>query len=236
MAGATAELKAKKQRSKAGVKRKKNLVVSQFLVTLIQERILSKYDIASQEVCNPCHKASIGYVEVSCPVVIVDYDPRWPAIYEEEKRRILTVTGHKIIGIEHIGSTSVVGLGAKPIIDIRGGVNGYSTADEVLPLLRKIGYEDVIRQSGHSEWYYCLIKVIDGEESWLQSFHLHLVKFRSETWERHILFRDFLRGHPKTVQKYDKLKRVVAAKMVWNALVIRMQRLSSLLQWLSKLS
>ena len=50
---------------------------------------------------------------MSCPVVIVDYDDRWPVIYEEEKQLILTVAGHKIVGIEHIGSTSVVGLGAK---------------------------------------------------------------------------------------------------------------------------
>ncbi|MCJ7770744.1 GrpB family protein [Candidatus Bathyarchaeota archaeon] len=52
------------------------------------------------------------------PVIIVDYDSQWPAIYEEEKQRILTVGGDKVLGIEHIGSTSVLGLGAKPIIDI----------------------------------------------------------------------------------------------------------------------
>jgi GrpB-like predicted nucleotidyltransferase (UPF0157 family) len=52
------------------------------------------------------------------PVIIVDYDSQWPAIYEEEKQRILTVGGAKVLGIEHIGSTSVLGLGAKPIIDI----------------------------------------------------------------------------------------------------------------------
>lgn len=181
-------------------------------MTLIQERFLSKCGIASQEVYNPCHKASIGYVEVSCPVVIVDYDPRWPAVYEEEKRRILTVAGDKTSGIEHIGSTSIVGLGAKPIVDIMGGANGYSTADEVLPLLRKIGYEHVIRQSGNSEWYYCLSKVSHRQEMRLQNFHLHLIKFRSETWERHLLFRDYLRNHPETVQKYDELKRMLAAK------------------------
>jgi GrpB-like predicted nucleotidyltransferase (UPF0157 family) len=58
---------------------------------------------------------------VSCPVVIVDYDDRWPVIYEEAKQRILTVAGHKIVGVEHIGSTSIVGLGANPIVDIMGG-------------------------------------------------------------------------------------------------------------------
>jgi GrpB-like predicted nucleotidyltransferase (UPF0157 family) len=52
------------------------------------------------------------------PIIIVDYDSQWPAIYEEEKQRILTVGGDKVLGIEHIDSTSVLGLGAKPIIDI----------------------------------------------------------------------------------------------------------------------
>jgi GrpB-like predicted nucleotidyltransferase (UPF0157 family) len=92
------------------------------------------------------------------------------------------------------------------------GVNGSYDADELLPLLREIGYKDVIQQLDHSEWYYCLRKVVHGKEAWLQNFHLHLMKFRSETWERHILFRDFLRNHPETVQKYDKLKRMLAAK------------------------
>ena len=146
------------------------------------------------------------------PVLIIDYDNRWPVIYEDEKQRILTVAGHKINGIDHIGSTSVVGLGAKPIIDTMAGVSSSCVADELLPLLREIGYTDVSRQSGHSEWYYCLSKVINGQEAWLQKFHLHLMKFRSETWKRHILFRDFLRNHSKTVQKYDKMKRMLAAK------------------------
>lgn len=144
--------------------------------------------------------------------MIVDYNPRWPLIYEEEKKHILAVAGHKIIDVEHIGSTAVVNLGAKPIVDIMAGVEGISDADEVLLLLRSIGYKDVKQQLGDSEWYYCLSKVIHEQEVRLQNFHLHLMKFRSETWERHIIFRDFLRNHSEVAQKYDKLKRLLAAK------------------------
>ena len=142
----------------------------------------------------------------------MDYDPRWPAIYEEEKRRILDVVGHKVFSIEHIGSTAVAGLGAKPIIDIIAGVNDLAGADELLPLLREIGYEDVTPEPGHPEWYYCLGKVYRGEKARLQNFHLHLMKFGSETWERHILFRDFLRTHREAAQSYDRLKREMVAK------------------------
>ncbi len=149
---------------------------------------------------------------MSHPLVIVNYDPRWPAIYEEEKRRILRVAGRSIIGIEHIGSTAVVGLAAKPIIDIMAGVIDPSDADKLLPLLKGIGYEDVTRQSGDLEWYYCLGKVNREEENRLQNFHLHLMKFRSETWKRHILFRDFLRNNREAALKYGELKRRLAAE------------------------
>ena len=64
------------------------------------------------------------------PVTIVDYHPRWPIIYEEEKKQIEKKIGHKIVKIEHIGSTSVHGLGGKPIIDIITGVINCTDADE----------------------------------------------------------------------------------------------------------
>ena len=146
------------------------------------------------------------------PVVIVDYDPQWLALYEEERRRILKVVGHKILAIEHIGSTAVPGLGAKPIVDIMVGVRSSADADEYLPLLLDIGYDDVTPQLGNPEWYYCLGKVYRGEKVRLENFHLHLVKFGSEHWERHVLFRDFLQTHPEVAQRYDRLKRELAAK------------------------
>ena len=149
---------------------------------------------------------------MSYPVVIINHDSRWPLIYEEEKRRILDVGSHKILSLEHIGSTSVVGLGAKPIIDIMAGVNELSDADGLLPVLSAIGYKNSVRQSGDPEWYYCLSKIIYGKEAWLQNLHLHLMKFKSQTWKRHILFRDFLRNHSEVAQKYNKLKRMLAAK------------------------
>jgi GrpB-like predicted nucleotidyltransferase (UPF0157 family) len=153
-------------------------------------------------------------VEVSCPVAIVNYDPRWPLIYEEEKHCILGVGGSRILDVARIGSTAVVGLGAKPIVDIMVGVKCSSDADELLPLLREIGYKDAIRQLGHSEWYYCLRQVVHGEEPWLQDFHLHLMKFRSETWER-------------------QLKSLAHLKCVWrNSLVSNAKvGIKSVLEW-----
>jgi GrpB-like predicted nucleotidyltransferase (UPF0157 family) len=92
------------------------------------------------------------------------------------------------------------------------GVNGLTDANELLPLLLEIGYDDVTPEPGDSEWYYCLGKVYRGENERLENFHLHLIKFRSETWDRHALFRDFLRTHHEVAEKYDRLKREMAMK------------------------
>jgi len=136
------------------------------------------------------------------PVEIVDYDPRWPFLYEMEKSSILEAAGSKILAIEHIGSTAVPGLGAKPIIDIMAGVEHATDADECVRLLRPIGYDNVTPQPETPDWYYCLGK---GPHS--VGYHLHLVRFGSDHWDKHILFRYYLRTHPETAREYPHLKR-----------------------------
>jgi GrpB-like predicted nucleotidyltransferase (UPF0157 family) len=140
-------------------------------------------------------------------VVIVHYDPKWPALYEQERKLILKVLGSRVDGIEHIGSTAVQNLGSKNIIDIMAGASNIGKANECLPLLEKIGYFDVIPESDTIDWYYCLGKNDQG-----QAYHLHLVRFESEHWKKHIIFRDFLRKNPQVSQQYYNLKKELAAK------------------------
>ena len=142
------------------------------------------------------------------PVIIVEYDHQWPILYEEEGRLILGVVGHRVLAVEHIGSTAVPGLGAKPIIDMMAGVHRPSDADDCVPLLREIGYTDVTPEPEDPDWYYCLGK---GPHS--VGCHLHLMKFGSDSWERHLLFRDYLRTHPHVAQQYYETKRKLAAKL-----------------------
>ena len=80
-------------------------------------------------------------IKVKRPVIIVDYDPRWPTIYSKEKDRILSVIGTRAVAIEHVGSTAIAGLGAKPIIDIMVAVRQLSDAKECIEPLRSIGYK-----------------------------------------------------------------------------------------------
>lgn len=106
--------------------------------------------------------------------------------------------------IEHIGSTAVPGLSAKPIIDIMETVNDAADADHLKDTPAKVGYED-IKIEGNSEWFYCL-----GRATPRIGYHLHLVKSNSEHWKRHILFRDYLRAHPEIAHEYGELKKRLA--------------------------
>jgi len=143
-------------------------------------------------------------------VNIVDYDPQWPLLFQEEKRIVLEATGNKVLAVEHIGSTAVPGLGAKPIIDMMAGVRGAADADQCIALLRRIGYTSFTlepereRAVGH---YYCCGK---GPHS--IGYHLHLLRFKSREWQRHLLFRDYLRTHPEIAQQYYKLKKELATQ------------------------
>jgi GrpB-like predicted nucleotidyltransferase (UPF0157 family) len=144
--------------------------------------------------------------------VIAGYDPQWPLIYEEEKARILRVIGHRLVAIEHIGSTSVPGLGAKPIIDISAAVHRLSDADECIEPLRSIGYKfRSPSEVGIPERRYFNRGPADVPN---QHFHLHIFELTSDFWRENLLFRDFLRNHPDVASQYYELKKELAARYV----------------------
>jgi len=145
---------------------------------------------------------------MSKPVEIADYDPEWAALFEKEKRRILKVIGNNVVRIEHIGSTAVPGLGAKPIIDIMVAVDCLSDAEKCIVPLRSIGYEYVPRHEAVIPERRYFRKGHPPKE---QHYHLHMVEFKSDFWKKHLLFRDYLRTHPKVAQQYYELKKTLAA-------------------------
>lgn len=146
---------------------------------------------------------------MSRSVRIVDYDPRWSMLFEKERRQIEEVIGHNVVRIEHIGSTAVHGLGAKPIIDIMVAVNCLSDAKKCIEPLESIGYEYVpefevsIPERRYSH---------KGHPPKEQHYHLHMVEPTSDFWRKHLLFRDFLRTHPKVAQEYYELKKRLAVE------------------------
>ncbi|MGA3191894.1 MAG: GrpB family protein [Candidatus Bathyarchaeia archaeon] len=80
---------------------------------------------------------------MEAPVKVVDYDPNWPLVFEREKAKILSVIAKKVVAVEHVGSTAVPDLGAKPIIDIMVGIRLLSDAQDCIGPLETIGYEHV---------------------------------------------------------------------------------------------
>ena len=141
------------------------------------------------------------------PVVIVDYNPQWPAFYGSETKLIRRVLGGRILATEHIGSTAVPDLGGKNIVDMMAGVSSLEEAKRCLAPLESIGYTEVIPQVDNADWYYCLEKSQQA-----LGYHLHLVRFGSGYWKKHVIFRDFLRKNPEVAQEYYALKKELAAK------------------------
>lgn len=142
-------------------------------------------------------------------VVIVEYDPRWPRLYEEESARVREAAAEPILGVEHIGSTAVPGLAAKPIVDIMAGVAGAEAAELCLQPLAAVGYTDVTPQPPEEkDWFYCL----GNHPTEGRGYHVHLMRYRSACWDRHLLFRDYLREHADVAREYERLKRELAIR------------------------
>ena len=147
-------------------------------------------------------------------IVIADYDPGWPRKFEAERDLIVRTCGPgAFVGIEHVGSTSVPGLAAKPVIDMMPGLRSLDAAPPLVPLLESIGYEyvpaferDTPSGPGMPFRRY-FRKDVNGE----RAYHLHAVEVGSSFWVEHLLFRDYLRVHPEAAAEYARLKRELAA-------------------------
>ena len=139
-------------------------------------------------------------------VVVVPYDEAWKNAFEEIKTEIEAEIGALIIGIEHVGSTSVEGMSAKPCIDIDVVIEDYSAFAAVVDGLKAIGYihEGDLGIKDREAFKY------SGKEH-LQMHHLYVCPEYSEELHRHITFRDFLRSNGEAVKKYSLVKEKAAA-------------------------
>lgn len=138
-------------------------------------------------------------------VTVLPYDRTWKLAFEEIKREIEGTIGDLIVGIEHIGSTSVEGLSAKPIIDIDVIIKDYSIFDSVVSKLESIGYahEGNLGIKDREAFKY-------SYKPHLQQHHLYVCPQQSEELHRHITFRNYLRSNPEAVKKYSAVKEKAA--------------------------
>ena len=142
------------------------------------------------------------------PIIIVEYDPLWPILYEKEKAAILPAIGEFVLGIEHMGSTAVPGLPAKPLIDICIGLRQIDDAMKCVEPLKKLGYEYVPEYEKVLAERRYFRKGPPGQ----RTYHLHMWKMNSEGWKSHLLFRNVLRTQPEVAREYLALKKKLAEK------------------------
>lgn len=136
-------------------------------------------------------------------VKVIPYQKEWAIEFEKEKKRILKVCGDKIVALEHIGSTSIPGLAAKPIIDIAVGITKLKDANTLLKPLETIGYHFY---KGFQRQRLFVAKGPDEK----RTHYLHVMRYNGVKWKVDQLFRDHLRSHPQEVERYGQLKKRLA--------------------------
>lgn len=137
-------------------------------------------------------------------IQIDDYNPEWPVLFEREATRIRAALGDRVVLLEHVGSTSVPGLAAKPRIDILLIVPNSADEPSYVPALEAVGYVLRIREP---DWYEH--RVFKGPDT---DVNLHVFSPGSPEIERMLLFRDWMRNNPSDRQLYERTKRELARR------------------------
>ena len=140
-------------------------------------------------------------------VTVLPYDSAWESAFAQIKTELERALGDRIIGIEHVGSTSVVGMSAKPIIDIDVVIPDYTVFEAVVQRLAQIGYihEGDLGIRDREAFRYT-------DKPHLMKHHLYVCPQDSAELHRHTVFRDFLRGNPDAVKQYSAVKEAAAAR------------------------
>lgn len=138
-------------------------------------------------------------------VEVVPYDPSWPALFEKEAAALRSILGETLIEVHHIGSTSVPGLAAKPIIDIILEVSDLDELDAKGGQMEQLGYE-VMGEYGIPRRRYFR----KGGER--RTHHVHSFVAGDEHVTRHLAFRDYLRAYPEIAADYAQVKQQAAER------------------------
>ena len=141
---------------------------------------------------------------MSAPSVrLVPYDSTWPLEFAVEAERIMRACDGLPIRLEHVGSTSIPGLAAKPVIDILAGRPGNVSGSRYIDAFKQVGYEHKGAYGIPGRNYFRR-----GSPS---THHVHMVSWSSDLWRDHLLFRDYLRARPDIAREYETIRRELAA-------------------------
>ena len=135
-------------------------------------------------------------------VKVVPYDRVWPELFSLEAARISLALGEGILAIEHIGSTSIIGLPSKPIIDLAVGIRDFDEGFELIPLMTELGYTFRGEVGVPRRHFFMLGKP--------RTHHVHKYEITSHEWRERLAFRDHLRLNSAAMEEYRDLKMKLA--------------------------
>ena len=138
-------------------------------------------------------------------VVVLPYDKVWRSAFDDIKDELERALGDLILGVEHVGSTSVEGLSAKPCIDVDVVIEDESRLPDVIEALGRVGYvhEGDLGIKGREAFAYT-------DKPHLYPHHLYVCTKQSPELHRHLTFRDYLRAHPEEARRYGAVKEAAA--------------------------
>jgi NAD-dependent deacetylase len=139
-------------------------------------------------------------------VEVIDYDPEWPKLYAEEAARVREALGPAVKEVEHVGSTAVPGLAAKPIIDLTVGLRQLELTPAQIGAMQVLGYEYLGEHGLPGRLFF------RREAAGRRTHHVHVVEWDGDHWRSHRAFRDYLRSHPTEAADYAEEKRRIAAE------------------------
>ena len=139
-------------------------------------------------------------------VKLVPYSPEWPRLFAQEERLLRASIGAYVVDIQHVGSTAIPGMEAKPIIDIAVALRRLEDVEKCVEPLERLGYE-YKGDEGHPGRHF----FAKGDPS-RRTHYLHMVEWNSASWKELLCFRDYLRQHKEVAEEYGRLKRELAQK------------------------
>ncbi len=142
------------------------------------------------------------------PIAIVPYDPEWPGLFERERPRVeAALLPWLAAPVEHIGSTAVPGLAAKPIIDMLAVVSDYDAVAHAVVSMEAIGWAHAPEPGDPQRRTHSFCH---PDPAW-RTHHLHVVEHASDGWRTWLAFRDHMRAHPGDAAEYARVKQELAA-------------------------
>jgi GrpB-like predicted nucleotidyltransferase (UPF0157 family) len=143
-------------------------------------------------------------------VKLAPYSPEWKRFFAEEEHLLRASIGAYVVDIQHVGSTAIPGLEAKPIIDIAVALRRLEDVGKCIEPLKRLGYE-YKGEEGHPGRFF----LAKGDPR-RRTHYLHMVEWNSDSWKELLRFRDYLRQHKEVAEEYARLKRELAQKSQGN--------------------